>query len=108
MNEQLEFDIFLAHNSLDKPQINIIKNHLKRRKLKPWIDEEQILAGQSFQKKIQHAIPKVKAAAIFVGSNGLGEWQEEEIELLIDKCKQGDKPVFLVLLPGNKNIPPDL
>lgn len=103
-----DFDLFLAHNSLDKPQIRAIAGRLKQRKLRPWVDEDQILAGQSFQKMIQYAIPRVRAAAVFVGPSGLGEWQADEVELLMSACKKEDKPLFLVLLPGIKEIPQEL
>jgi hypothetical protein len=104
------FDIFLAHNSHDKPRIREISHGLKRRGLKPWLDEEQIVVGQSFQKVIQTAIPVVRSAVVFVGQDGLGNWQEEEVQLLLDTCKKADKPLFLALLPGvdDNDIPPEL
>jgi len=94
------FDIFLAHNSHDKSHVRTICHGLRRRGLRPWFDEEQIVAGQSFQKVIQLAIPVVRSAVVFLGQDGLGNWQEEEVELLLDTCKKADKPVFLALLPG--------
>ena len=103
-----DFDIFLAHNSRDKPQIRAIGYGLRRRGLKPWLDEEQILAGQSVQRVIQAAVPRVRAATVFVGKNGLGNWQAEEVELLFDMCKQADKPLFLTLLPGVQDVPTEL
>lgn len=103
-----DFDIFLAHNGNDKPQIRVIGHGLKRRGLKPWLDDEQILAGQSFQKVIQAAVPRVRAATAFLGPNGLGNWQEEEVELLFDMCKKANKPFFLTLLPGVHTIPDSL
>lgn len=104
------FDIFLAHNSNDKAQVRTICHGLRRRGLKPWLDEEQIVAGQSFQKMLQFAIPVVRSAAIFLGSDGLGNWQNEEVELLLETCKKADKPVFLALLPGvnETDIPNEL
>jgi TIR domain len=95
-----EFDIFLAHNSYDKPRVLAIHHGLKRRGLKPWLDEEQVVAGMSFQKVIQIAVPTARSAAVFLGRDGLGNWQEEEVELLLDMCKKAGKPLFLVLLPG--------
>ena len=105
-----EFDIFLAHNSDDKAHVRTVSHALRRRGLRPWFDEEQIVAGQSFQSVIQLAIPAVRSAAVFLGPNGVGDWQKEEIELLLDTCKKAKKPVFLVLLPGAKEseIPDEL
>lgn len=104
------FDIFLAHNSHDKPEIRAICHGLRRRGLTPWFDDEQIVAGESFQKVIQLAIPVVRSAAICLGPHGLGNWQEEEVELLLDTCKKAQKKVFLALLPGvnEDDIPKEL
>lgn len=102
------FDVFMAHNNDDKPQVRAICHGLRRRGLKPWLDEDQILAGQSFMKIIQAAVPCVRAATVCVGKGGLGNWQEEEVELLFDMCKQANKPLFLTLLPGVEEIPNEL
>ncbi|XZN96459.1 MAG: TIR domain-containing protein [Microcoleus sp.] len=103
-----EFDVFLAHNSQDKPQVKAIASELKRRGLKVWIDEEQILPGRPFQDVIQKAIPNVKSAAIFIGSRGLGKWQAMELRILISQCVDADLPVIPLLLPGAEGIPEDL
>ena len=105
---EIEFDVFCAHNSQDKVQVEIIADKLKRRNIKSWIDKEQILGGQSFQSVIQEVIPTVKSAAIFIGKSGLGNWQKEEIEFLLDECKQTGKPIIPILLPGIKEIPKEL
>ncbi len=105
---EYEFDVFLAHNSDDKPQIRAVSHSLKRRGLRPWLDEEQILAGQSWQKVVQTAIPCVRAATVLLGQAGIGNWQEEEAQLILDTCKEANKPVFLTLLPGVQKIPPEL
>ncbi|MDJ0717984.1 MAG: toll/interleukin-1 receptor domain-containing protein [Prochloraceae cyanobacterium] len=106
--DELEFDVFCAHNSHDKTQVEVIAGKLKRRNIKSWIDKDQILGGQSFQTKIQEVIPKVKSATIFFGESGLGNWQKDEIEILLDECKQSDKPLIPVLLPGITEIPQEL
>ncbi|BAZ36748.1 hypothetical protein NIES4101_26680 (plasmid) [Calothrix sp. NIES-4101] len=106
--DKLEFDAFCVHNSKDKTWMKTIAGKLRQRGLKLWIDEEQILGGESFQKKIQEAIPKVRSAVIFIGENGLGDWQEEEVQGLLQECKQSDKPLIPVLLPGIKEVPNDL
>ncbi|WP_171977809.1 toll/interleukin-1 receptor domain-containing protein [Brasilonema sennae] len=108
MVNQPEFDVFLAHNSQDKPQVKAIASELKRRGLKVWIDEEQILPGRPFQDVIQQAISNVKSAAIFIGSQGLGKWQVMELRILISQCVDADIPVIPVLLPGVEGIPGDL
>lgn len=100
-----QFDVFLAHNSLDKPEVQIIAAALRRRGLEPWIDDEQIPPGRPFQDEIQQAIPLVKSAAIFIGVRGLGRWQIWELRSLINQCVERNIPVIPVLLPGVEQVP---
>ncbi|MEQ8462636.1 toll/interleukin-1 receptor domain-containing protein [Coleofasciculus sp. E1-EBD-02] len=108
LNKQPQFDVFMAHNSKDRPQVLEIAEQLKQRGLKPWIDIEQIPPGQSFQKVIQQAIPNVKSAAIFLGLEGTGNCQEEEIPVILSQSRKANIPVIPVLLPGVNQLPDDL
>lgn len=100
-----QFDVFLAHNSIDKPLVRIIAEELKQFKIKAWVDEEQILPGEYFQDSIQKAISKVNSAAICIGRSGLGRWQKNELRALISQCSIRQIPVIPVLLPGVDEIP---
>ena len=102
------FDVFLAHNSADKPQVREIARELKRRGLKPWLDEEQIAPGDLFQEVIQKAIPQIKSAAICIGLEGLGRWQVLELQALISQFVNKGSRVIPVLLPGVDKIPDNL
>ena len=108
MIERREFDVFLAHNSQDKPEVKAIASQLKRRGLKVWIDDEQILPGRPFQDVIQQALQNVKSAAIFIGTEGLGKWQILELRSLISRLVEADIPIIPVLLPGVEGIPDNL
>jgi hypothetical protein len=102
------FDVFLAHNSQDKPQVRAIAHTLKRRGLTVWLDEEQIPPGRPFQDVIQQALQNVSCAAIFIGSGGLGKWQILESRSLLTRFVNADIPVIPVLLPGVEGIPEHL
>ncbi len=102
-----DFDVFLAHNSQDKPSVEVIAAELKRRGVNVWIDKEQVPPGRWFQVAIQEAIRKVKSAAIFIGPHGLGKWQALELRTFISQCVDGGLPVIPVLLPGVANLPPE-
>jgi tetratricopeptide (TPR) repeat protein len=107
MTEQL-FDVFLAHHSADKPFVREINTKLKQRGLKTWIDEEQIAPGRSFQQAIQQAIPTVKTAAIILGKDGIGGWQNLEIQAFFSQLVTTNKTIIPVLLPGLDKVPEDL
>ena len=108
MVENPKFDVFLAHNSVDKPQVRVIASELRRRGLNPWLDEEQIPPGRSFQEEIQKAIPQIQSAAIFIGLTGLGRWQVLELQTLTSQFINNGIPVIPVLLPGVDRIPDNL
>ena len=74
--EQFEFDVFLAHNSKDKPQVRAIAQELNRYNLKPWFDEEQIFPGDNIQQVVFQGISQSKVGAFFISQNGLGTFQE--------------------------------
>ncbi len=103
-----EYDVFLAHNSADKAQVEVIAQALRRRSLNPWLDKEQIPPGHWFQDVIQQAIRDVKSAAIFIGTQGLGRWQIVELRSFISQCVNRNIPVIPVLLPGVIEIPTGL
>ncbi|MBW4502266.1 MAG: toll/interleukin-1 receptor domain-containing protein [Scytonema hyalinum WJT4-NPBG1] len=103
-----EFDVFLAHNTADKPEVRAIANQLKERGIKVWLDEEQIPPGRSFQDEIQKAIPLVKSAAIFIGLKGLGKWQTMEVRSLTTRCVEKGIPLIPILLPGVNQFPEKL
>ncbi len=108
MTNQPYFDVFLAHNSQDKPQVRAIAAKLKRRGLKVWLDEEQIPPGRPFQDVIQQALQNVRCAAIFISPEGLGKWQVLESRSLLTRFVDADIPVIPILLPGVEGIPEDL
>ncbi|MHC5939541.1 toll/interleukin-1 receptor domain-containing protein [Nostoc sp.] len=108
MNNLLEFDVFLAHNSLDKVFVREIAKKLRRGRLKPWLDENAILPGEIIQEEIQRIILHIKSTIIFIGKNGLGRWQKVELRTLYTQCIERGILVIPVLLPGVSNFPQEL
>ncbi|ARV57515.1 hypothetical protein BZZ01_01690 [Nostocales cyanobacterium HT-58-2] len=106
--EEKSFDVFLAHNSIDKSSVKFIARKLTKKGLKPWLDEEQIQPGTFFQDAIQQAINQVKSVAIFIGPSGFGKWQLMELRSFISVLVEKGIPVIPVLLPGRNEIPSDL
>ncbi|MCP6757494.1 MAG: toll/interleukin-1 receptor domain-containing protein [Fischerella sp. CENA71] len=105
MNEQFDFDVFLCHNSKDKPLIIKIADGLEQLELKPWIDRRNIDPGEEFQAAIEQAIPRTKSATIFFGLHGVGKWQKEEIDALYREKVNRKIILVPILLPGVNEIP---
>ena len=103
MTEQ--FDVFLCHNSRDKPLVRKISDQLKARGLNPWLDEEGISGGVGFMERIQEVIVNVESALIFFGEHGEGKWQEKEINACYSRYVNKKLKVICVLLPGVEEVP---
>jgi len=101
MKNQNIFDVFLAHNSKDKPDVLKIAGRLKNEfHLKPWIDSQQIAPGNSINNQIQNVISRCKSIAIFFSDNGLGNWQRQELAVAMSLCFAKETTVIPVLLPS--------
>jgi small GTP-binding protein len=96
-----DFDVFLAHNSLDKSLAEDLADLLRDSGLNPWLDSEQIPPGRWYQDVIQEATSRVRSAAILIGEHGLGRWEALELRTFVAACvEEEDIPVIPVLLPG--------
>lgn len=93
-----DFDVFLCHNSGDKPAIREINAKLKEQGLYPWLDEEQLQPGLPWQRTLEEQIGTIKSAAVFVGENGHGPWQDMEINAFLREFVSRDIPVIPVIL----------
>jgi cellulose biosynthesis protein BcsQ/nucleotide-binding universal stress UspA family protein len=102
---RFEFDVFLSHNTADKPEVRKIASQLKQHGIKPWIDEEQIPPGRSVQEAIEQQIEQVGAMAICIGDVGIGRAQELDMLVLLNTLARQGRPIIPVLLP---NAPGDI
>ena len=99
-----EFDIFLCHNSADKPAVEEIARKLKARGIEPWLDKWGLRPGFRWIPEIEKQVREIGAAAVFVGTSGIGPWQDEEVDAFLRQFHKRKCPVIPVLLPG---CPPD-
>ena len=103
MTEQ--FDVFLCHNSEDKPQVRKIAEQLQQYDLKPWLDIWELPPGRSWQRLLEKQIEQISSAAVFVGENGFGPWQQQELYAFLSEFVDRDCPVIPVLLPNAPTKP---
>jgi hypothetical protein len=85
------FDVFMCHNSEDKLAVRQIAQKLVQCGIKPWLDEEQIRPGASWQTVLGEQIKNIKSAAVFVGESGVGPWQNQEIQALLSQFVKSTK-----------------
>ncbi|MBA4053589.1 MAG: hypothetical protein C0490_02655, partial [Marivirga sp.] len=79
------FDVFLSHNSEDKPAIRKINKKFIRNGIRTWLDEEQLPLGVPWKSELKKQIPKAKMACVFVGANGIGPWHKREARAFLDE-----------------------
>ncbi len=99
------FDVFLCHNSTDKPAIREIASFMKNAGIRVWLDEEQLPAGLPWQPEIERQIGQISAAAVFVGESGFGPWQNMEMRAFLSEFVQRGIPVIPVILADSTSVP---
>lgn len=100
-----QFDVFLCHNSEDKPAVKEIAGHLKTQNIKPWLDEWEFRPGFDWQDTLEDQIGQINAAAIFIGNNGLGPWQKQELKAFLREFNDQHCPIIPVLLKNAPKVP---
>ena len=103
--ESNDFDVFLCHNTKDKPAVKKIGEQLKERGILPWLDEWNLRPGFPWQDALEEQIKSIKTAAVFVGPDGLGPWQDQEQKAFLRQFVKRKCPVIPVILPGCKKVP---
>ena len=93
-----KFDVFLCHNSQDKPEVIKIARQLQQQGLKPWLDVWELPPGISWQERLEEQIEQIQSAAVFVGNSGFRPWQKREMRAFLSEFVERGIPVIPVLL----------
>lgn len=100
--------IFLSHNSEDKPFVRNLKELLQEKGVqKVWVDEAEILIGDSLINKIQEGINQTEYFGIVLSKNSIqSPWVQKELEqaMMMEITRRNVKVLPLLLeqceLPG--------
>lgn len=99
------FDVFLCHNAKDKPAVKDVGRQLMDRGILPWLDVWQLRPGMPWQRLLEEQIADINAAAVFVGADGMGPWQRQELDSFLRQFVTRSCPVIPVLLPDAPREP---
>jgi uncharacterized protein YbaR (Trm112 family) len=94
------FDVFLCYNKRNKSKVKEIGEKLKEYGILPWLDEWELRPGFPWQRLLEQQIEKIKSAAVFVGRDGIGPWEQMEFEAFLRQFVNLHCPVIPVIL-GN-------
>jgi len=97
--------VFLCHNNEEKAAVKKVGELLKVRGLLPWLDEWELQPGIPWQPELEKQIEKIKSAAVFVGEDGIGPWQRQELDAFLREFVSRKCPVIPVLLDNAPKKP---
>ena len=86
----------------------MVGERLKIEGIKPWLDEWELQPGLPWQRALEKQIQHIKSAAVFVGKDGIGPWQQMELEAFLREFVQRGCPVIPVLManaPATPQLP---
>jgi hypothetical protein len=97
-----DYDVFLSHNSADKDAVRAIAQRLvDEGHLHPFLDEWCLVPGEPWQEGLEEALDRSSTCAVFLGSNEIGPWENEEMRAALDeRTRNKSFRVIPVLLPG--------
>ncbi len=98
------FDALLCYNSQDANEVESVATRLLERGVLPWLDRWQVRPGERWRKVLEEQIQNVKSAVVFVGGNGVGPWQDIEIDALLQEFTTRGAPVIPALLTGAPEV----
>ncbi|MGC1377673.1 MAG: TIR domain-containing protein [Anaerolineales bacterium] len=102
MANTYNFDVFLSHNSSDKPAVEHIARLLRDQyQIKVWLDSWNIIPGELVQEALERALADCRTVTVFIGPSGIGPWESVEMRAAIAKrVGNSQLRVIPVLLPG--------
>lgn len=77
----MTFDVFLSHNSVDKPAVRHLRDKMAIRGVKCWFDEDNLRKGTDWLTHLEQGLNDSSCCAIFYGASGIGPWHEMERQL---------------------------
>jgi len=97
----MNYDVFLSHNSKDKPAVIEIGEKLQENfSLNCWLDDWNLVPGEPWQEALEKALDDCQTVAVFVGPNTISLWENEELRYALDdRAQDSSRRVIPVLLP---------
>lgn len=92
--------LFLCHSSDDKPKVRVIAEQLTLKGAQVWLDEAEILVGDSIIEKIQEGIENSDYLGIVLSPKSVASiWVRKEVEAaLAQEIESGEVKVIPILL----------
>ncbi len=100
-----DFDVFLSYHRPDRTAVENLGRRLEKRGLKVWLDVWCLQPGLPWRRELEAQIENIGAAAVVVGASGIGPWQDEEVDALLQAFVDRRCPVIPVILEDAGETP---
>jgi TIR domain len=91
--------VFLCYSSDDKPAVRVLYKALKSNGFDPWLDEENLLAGQDWNYAITKAVRESDAVIVCLSKGSVTKtgYVQKEIKFALDVAdEQPEGAIFLI------------
>lgn len=91
--------VFLCHSSYDKPAVRHLFSRLQQDGFSPWLDEENLLAGERWQTAIPRAIRESDAVVVCLSQSSISKsgYVQKEIRYALDIAEEKpENTIFLI------------
>lgn len=91
--------VFLCHSSLDKPSVRALRRKLLDDGCQPWLDEEDILPGQDWDREIRRAIRVSDLVLVCLSRASINKvgYLQKEIRSVLDAAdEQPEGTIFVI------------
>jgi hypothetical protein len=98
--------VFLSYSRNDRGFARRLAHNLTERGAQVWLDENEILVGDSLIDRIQPAIDSVDYLAVVISNHSIqSEWVRREVKIALDQVSRGHPIRILPLLLDDCIIP---
>src|SRR5262245_42565631 len=97
--------LFLSYNSKDREFVDMVRTRLKARGVLTFFDRSNLPKGVPWMPEVSKALEHSNAVAVFIGPHGLGDYQDREVQMALDRQvrvskEQTNFSVVAVLMAG--------
>ncbi len=109
MADTFKYDVFLSHNSNDKPQVRRLAERLKAAGLRVWLDDWIIKAGDIISLKVDQGLDQSRALVLCISANALQSgWVALERSTAVHRDPENADRRFIPLLLTDCELPDTL
>jgi TIR domain-containing protein len=101
---------FLCHSSDDKPAVRDLYRRLRAEGVEPWLDEEELLAGQDWDLEITKAVRTTDVVIVCLSRGSVNKvgYVQKELRRILDVAEeQPEGKIFVIPLKLEECEPPE-